>query len=163
MSGYTDSGGFCSLSRLFDLFCVAVFLVFVRSCIYFDYFCWSPVLVFAVVFFFFKQKTAYEMRISDWSSDVCSSDLQSFGIDPRRTIVIYDEGASWTATWLFSELHYYGFPTAKLYVLDGGLAKWEASGGALTKEASPAPKESEARRVGKECVGTCRSRWSPDH
>src|SRR3546814_10640278 len=32
------------------------------------------VLVFAVVFFF-KQKTAYEMRISDWSSDVCSSDL----------------------------------------------------------------------------------------
>src|SRR3546814_6645752 len=30
-----------------------------------------------VVFFFFKQKTAYEMRISDWSSDVCSSDLRS--------------------------------------------------------------------------------------
>src|SRR3546814_6756287 len=30
-----------------------------------------------VVFFFFKQKTAYEMRISDWSSDVCSSDLAS--------------------------------------------------------------------------------------
>src|SRR3546814_3085596 len=29
-------------------------------------------------FFFFKQKTAYEMRISDWSSDVCSSDLQLF-------------------------------------------------------------------------------------
>src|SRR3546814_4430855 len=30
---------------------------------------------FSVLFFFFKQKTAYEMRISDWSSDVCSSDL----------------------------------------------------------------------------------------
>src|SRR3546814_7058607 len=30
---------------------------------------------FTVCFFFFKQKTAYEMRISDWSSDVCSSDL----------------------------------------------------------------------------------------
>src|SRR3546814_5415958 len=29
------------------------------------------------LFFFFKQKTAYEMRISDWSSDVCSSDLQA--------------------------------------------------------------------------------------
>src|SRR3546814_4478740 len=29
----------------------------------------------SVFFFFFKQKTAYEMRISDWSSDVCSSDL----------------------------------------------------------------------------------------
>src|SRR3546814_1007455 len=35
----------------------------------------------AVVFFFFKQKTAYEMRISDWSSDVCSSDLAF----PKRT------------------------------------------------------------------------------
>src|SRR3546814_4469026 len=32
------------------------------------------------VFFFFKQKTAYEMRISDWSSDVCSSDLQESGL-----------------------------------------------------------------------------------
>src|SRR3546814_9947196 len=33
------------------------------------------ILSFIFVFFFFKQKTAYEMRISDWSSDVCSSDL----------------------------------------------------------------------------------------
>src|SRR3546814_4056863 len=33
------------------------------------------VLVMGVLFFFCKQKTAYEMRISDWSSDVCSSDL----------------------------------------------------------------------------------------
>src|SRR3546814_1170633 len=33
------------------------------------------VCLWCVVFFFFKQKTAYEMRISDWSSDVCSSDL----------------------------------------------------------------------------------------
>src|SRR3546814_12991875 len=32
------------------------------------------------MFFFFKQKTAYEMRISDWSSDVCSSDLGSTGL-----------------------------------------------------------------------------------
>src|SRR3546814_13278259 len=31
--------------------------------------------LFCIFFFFFKQKTAYEMRISDWSSDVCSSDL----------------------------------------------------------------------------------------
>src|SRR3546814_6653416 len=45
-----------------------------------------------ICFFFFKQKTAYELRISDWSSDVCSSDLaqhrggqgaQGFGRDPR--------------------------------------------------------------------------------
>src|SRR3546814_21160761 len=32
-------------------------------------------------FFFFKQRTAYEMRISDWSSDVCSSDLAAEGLD----------------------------------------------------------------------------------
>src|SRR3546814_10340789 len=40
---------------------------FVRFC--------SVYLFVYVCFFFFKQKTAYEMRISDWSSDVCSSDL----------------------------------------------------------------------------------------
>src|SRR3546814_3863027 len=37
-----------------------------------------------ILFFFFKQKTAYEMRISDWSSDVCSSDLltaEAFGAE----------------------------------------------------------------------------------
>src|SRR3546814_4695432 len=36
-----------------------------------------------VCFFFFKQKTAYEVRISDWSSDVCSSDLRGGGAGPR--------------------------------------------------------------------------------
>src|SRR3546814_6212846 len=35
-------------------------------------------------FFFFKQKTAYEMRISDWSSDVCSSDLEGRGEDQAQ-------------------------------------------------------------------------------
>src|SRR3546814_13620749 len=34
-------------------------------------------VIFFLSFFFFKQKTAYEMRISDWSSDVCSSDLNA--------------------------------------------------------------------------------------
>src|SRR3546814_2396371 len=37
------------------------------------------VVLLVVLFFFFKQKTAYEMRISDWSSDVCSSDLDGQG------------------------------------------------------------------------------------
>src|SRR3546814_10106438 len=41
--------------------------------------------------FFFKQKTAYEMRISDWSSDVCSSDLNTggtiMGTSPRDSVV----------------------------------------------------------------------------
>src|SRR3546814_14530292 len=38
------------------------------------------------IFFFFKQKTAYEMRISDWSSDVCSSDLLNVSPDVLRVI-----------------------------------------------------------------------------
>src|SRR3546814_4260806 len=38
------------------------------------------------VFFFFKQKTAYEMRISDWSSDVCSSDLSFAGARQKTDI-----------------------------------------------------------------------------
>src|SRR3546814_15760117 len=37
-----------------------------------------------LMFFFFKQKTAYEMRISDWSSDVCSSDLASLAAAPLQ-------------------------------------------------------------------------------
>src|SRR3546814_15225783 len=47
------------------------------------------------VFFFFKQKTAYEMRISDWSSDVCSSDLQGDGHTLRADVTIganFDDG-----------------------------------------------------------------------
>src|SRR3546814_7513877 len=39
----------------------------------------DTVVYWSFVFFFFKQKTAYEMRISDWSSDVCSSDLLGLG------------------------------------------------------------------------------------
>src|SRR3546814_5790670 len=42
-------------------------------------------LVYLLLFFFFKQKTAYEMRISDWSSDVCSSALQRSG-DGRHPV-----------------------------------------------------------------------------
>src|SRR3546814_6338800 len=39
-------------------------------------------------FFFFKHKTAYEMRISDWSSDVCSSDLRHFTRSSRSEIAV---------------------------------------------------------------------------
>src|SRR3546814_2422926 len=44
------------------------------------------------VFFFFKQKTSYEMRISDWSSDVCSSDLLGGMARPLEELVSYDGG-----------------------------------------------------------------------
>src|SRR3546814_3074118 len=49
----------------------------------------------SIIFFFFKQKTAYEMRISDWSSDVCSSDLD----DDRLTAldaVTFDGRTTWS-------------------------------------------------------------------
>src|SRR3546814_568518 len=45
-------------------------------------------MVYAILFFFFKQKTAYELRISDWSSDVCSSDLATISGDGRLTLSI---------------------------------------------------------------------------
>src|SRR3546814_10676963 len=41
-------------------------------------------MIFVCCFCFFKQKTAYERRISDWSSDVCSSDLRVFWIEDRK-------------------------------------------------------------------------------
>src|SRR3546814_1044277 len=46
--------------------------------------------MFDVLFFFFKQKTAYEMRISDWSSDVCSSDLalRALEADPEASLLV---------------------------------------------------------------------------
>src|SRR3546814_4931596 len=57
---------------IFFLFCFIIIFVILIYCLFF-------LLLF---FFFFKQKTAYEMRISDWSSDVCSSDLQMVGHRP---------------------------------------------------------------------------------
>src|SRR3546814_1952926 len=46
-------------------------------------------------FFFFKQKTAYEMRISDWSSDVCSSDLGALALRGARVrVALLDDGNS---------------------------------------------------------------------
>src|SRR3546814_6527415 len=55
-------------------------------------------VLFLLFFFFFKQKTAYEMRISDWSSDVCSSDLApavfQFGADrPANAVGADADGA----------------------------------------------------------------------
>src|SRR3546814_10379532 len=51
------------------------------------------------LFFFFKQKTAYEMRISDWSSDVCSSDLVARSlIEQGRTLMTMSQMALMNAT-----------------------------------------------------------------
>src|SRR3546814_3311997 len=92
-------------------------------------------------FFFFKQKTAYEMRTSDWSSDVCSSDLahalNHFGSGANKAIVLNNDRIS-----LQRLKHTADADTAgQMHIL--------------------ADLRSEERRVGKECVSTCRSRWSP--
>src|SRR3546814_2536807 len=99
-----------------------------------------------VMFLFFKQKTAYEMRISDWSSDVCSSDLQ------------VNRGAFW---FLPSEkMCRLGWRYREQALLPQSLllttTPWE-------RACSRRRWRSEERRVGTECVSTCRSRWSPCH
>src|SRR3546814_2807375 len=101
--------------------------------------CRVACLTAVVVFFFFKQKTAYEMRISDWSSDVCSSDLQA---DPPLSRANFA-------------------PTGFLGRIQRLRRTRKTVGASLL--AMTETHRSEERRVGKECVSTCRSRWSPYH
>src|SRR3546814_3170142 len=64
-------------------------MYYVMSCIYL---CCVMICVICGCFFFFKQKTAYEMRISDWSSDVCSSDLSlQRALSPSTPATLYNE------------------------------------------------------------------------
>ena len=65
---------------------------------------------------------------------------QSLGISPGKKIVIYDQGGTWFAARLFYSLVYHGFPAKDLYLLDGGLFKWQKDGLPVTKEATPSPK-----------------------
>src|SRR3546814_10666794 len=94
--------------------------------------------------FFFKQKSAYEVRISDWSSDVCSSDLY---LRARRERA-QSEGRRWRPAPRQADCHHRPFRFGeKLACLRHHLC-----GGAA---------RSEERREGKECVSTCRYWWSP--
>src|SRR3546814_4120017 len=99
---------------------------------------------FLLFFFFFKQKTAYEMRISDWSSDVCSSDLLVLPLLTFYADVMGLLGGAVMAT----------------VVLDISFFQFARQ---LNDAVTPWTFRSEERRVGKECVSTCRSRWSPYH
>src|SRR3546814_18383816 len=115
------------------------------------------------MFFFFKQKTAYDMRISDWSSDVCSSDLVLATAVGKLRRALHASGENRIVT------------VPRLgYRLDGPVervALGQRLGGTLTFEAGqPVPgrehfllEGSEERRGGKECARTCRYRWSPEH
>src|SRR3546814_16196724 len=106
---------------------------------------------FCLKFFcFFKQKTAYEMRISDWSSDVCSSDLfeerlerlWTCGLEAGRPHRVRCQGP----------LRRISRQCAQLQCRASASRTCRSNG-----------QRSEERRVGKECVSTCKSRWSPDH
>jgi thiosulfate/3-mercaptopyruvate sulfurtransferase len=67
--------------------------------------------------------------------------FQSWGVSPKLKVVIYDQGGFFLATRLFFSLYYHGFPTKNLYILDGGLAKWQEEGLPITKEITPLPKK----------------------
>src|SRR3546814_7805064 len=109
-------------------------------------------------FFFFKQKTAYDMRISDVSSDVCSSDL--FPFRPHETASEFPETLQNIVERENRRInlkprdlpqkarkHKFHFQSREMHA--------DATMRTMT------PTSSEERRVGKECVSTCRSRRSP--
>src|SRR3546814_1868652 len=111
------------------------------------------------MFFFFKQKTAYEMRISDWSSDVCSSDLPACYDAKVRARPLdqipSDIGDCGSDCILMSWPWFIDLQVKR--VIDGALPS------KMVRVLTVQHTRSEERRVGKECVSTCRSRWSPYH
>src|SRR3546814_18408532 len=111
-------------------------------------------------FFFFKQKTAYDMRISDWSSDVCSSDLgQAIEIGEQvgrlRLLRALGRGAA-------AQVGDDRLRVQLLLDVDGDGIDDERTF-ILRVLAAPDELRSAERRAGKECVRTCISRWSSYH
>src|SRR3546814_12907719 len=97
------------------------------------------------------------MRISDWSSDVCSSDLQStvLGINLKGKMLrwVAQIAIDQQRTFCLVERH-----------RGSQIAGNEATATATADRRHQRNEiRSEERRVGKECVSTCRSRWSPYH
>src|SRR3546814_8418250 len=107
--------------------------------------------------FFFKQKTAYEMRISDGSSDVCSSDLDACIGNSRP----HSHVAHQISLAVERDLEISGdvdmiVPAGHAVAIASQVRHRLGPPGALVRR-------SEERRVGKECVSTCRTRWAPYH
>src|SRR3546814_12312934 len=107
------------------------------------------------------------MRISDWSSDVCSSDLPTFTANPANFL----RGTNGAFLMINEETRHHEKPghqeddendmTSQNPII--GVAKIYRHGRSLRMRLSSISTRSEERRVGKECVSTCRSRWSPYH
>src|SRR3546814_6673471 len=108
---------------------------------------------FFVFFFFFKQKTAYEMRISDWSSDVCSSDLvQHDQVACDKLAGLFEFGIEATAAIGHPvAIPMAGHSSARTMILP--------IAGTCVRTST----RSEQSRVGKGGVCTGRSRGSPYH
>src|SRR3546814_15156408 len=104
------------------------------------------------------------MRISDWSSDVCSSDLQFF-MPPEsdRFEIVCDDGAEFVKR----DVRRCDVLLVDGFDKDGQPAHLCSSNFYRDCHSRLKPSgilvRSEERRVGKECVSTCRSRWSPYH
>src|SRR3546814_2193669 len=110
------------------------------------------VLMLFVSFVCFKQKTAYEMRISDWSSDVCSSDLFPGDLVGLQGAMAEPLGHGVEA---LTPVTLCVLPRGKLYEI---FRVHPELGFDMTWLGRSA-----ARRVGNECVSKCRSQWSPLH
>src|SRR3546814_11499869 len=98
------------------------------------------------------------MRISDWSSDVCSSDLVTITARPEESPSIW-------MIMLYNSLPFLLFLGIAFFVLRQ-MQKNSGSGAmgfAKRRARMLTQKRSEERRVGNECVSTCRSRWVPNH
>src|SRR3546814_2499447 len=96
---------------------------------------------------FVKQKTAYEMSRSDWSSDVCSSDLRfPLTIRDRQTVMFMTNSNDKSGELLGRERRRRWSPEQKLTMVRESLEPGQSV-------------RSEERRVGKECVSTRSTRW----
>src|SRR3546814_14361629 len=112
--------------------------------------------------FFFKQKTAYEMLISDWSSDVCSSDLiaRASPMLQHLNVKVSTVGAHVTRRQSLMSVYCVALRCAALRcVAFQGNRISDVALFALAEHCT----RSEERRVGKERVSLCRFRLSPCH
>src|SRR3546814_11041895 len=119
------------------------------------------------------QKTASEVRISDWSSSVCSSDPYLRGPYGHSIKVMTRPSSDRMAMYAGANILWHGdeiqFRVEKPGGTGGGefeVRAWDRQTGKmriLANEQDLQTLRTEERRVGKECVSPCRSRWSPEH